>query len=109
MNWKIENCRACGSSELELVLNLGTTPLADALLRADQLDQPEVTAPLEVVFCTRCALLQINQNVLTDILFCRDYPYYSSVSKARLAHFEESARRLIASRNLSPRDLVVEA
>ena len=109
MSWKIEKCRACGSGELSLVLDLGTTPLADALVRADQLQDPEITAPLEVVFCGNCSLLQINQSVPPEILFCRDYPYYSSVSKALLEHFGSSARRLIESRNLGADSLVVEA
>jgi SAM-dependent methyltransferase len=109
MSWKIENCRACGSRELSLVLDLGTTPLADALVRADQLQEPEITAPLEVVFCSDCSLLQINQSVPPEILFCRDYPYYSSVSKALLEHFGKSANRLIESRQLGPDSLVVEA
>lgn len=109
MSWKIENCRACGGSELSLVLDLGTTPLADALVRADQLQETEITAPLEVVFCSDCSLLQINQSVPPEILFCRDYPYYSSVSKALLAHFGASANSLIESRKLGPECLVVEA
>lgn len=109
MNWPIQACRACGSGVLESVLQLGTTPLADALVRADRLEQPEITAPLELVFCPACALLQINQTVPPEILFCRDYPYYSSVSKSLLQHFEDSARRIIVSRELGPGALVIEA
>jgi SAM-dependent methyltransferase len=109
MDWKIDSCRACGSPDLELVLDLGTTPLADALLRPDQLEQQEITAPLEVMFCSNCALVQINQSVPPEILFCRDYPYYSSVSKSLLAHFEDSACQIIESRKLGSGSLVVEA
>lgn len=109
MSWKIEACRACGSPDLQLVLDLGTTPLADALVRDDQLSEPEITAPLEVVFCASCSLLQINHTVPPEILFCRDYPYFSSVSKALLAHFAASSKHLMESRRLGPDSLVVEA
>src|SRR5215831_18869240 len=109
MSWKIEKCRGCGSTELELILDLGTTPLADALVRAEHLCEPEITAPLEVVFCCKCSLLQITENVPPEILFCRDYPYFSSVSPALLEHFGSSARALIQSRQLGSGSLVVEA
>ena len=97
---KIANCRGCGCADLHLVLDLGTTPLADALLRSDQLDQPEITAPLQLVFCPDCSLLQIDETVPPEILFCREYPYYSSVSKALLQHFADSAENLIRTRQL---------
>jgi SAM-dependent methyltransferase len=109
MNWKIDCCRACGSSDLDVVLDLGATPLADALLWPDQLEQPEITAPLELAFCSDCALVQINQSVPPEVLFCRDYPYYSSVSATLLAHFEDSAHQIVESRRLGPGSLVVEA
>jgi len=47
--------------------------------------------------------------VSPEILFCRDYPYYSSVSKALLQHFGESAQELIESRKLNSDSLVIEA
>src|SRR5215469_4885781 len=100
MTWKLDRCRLCDSADLELVLDLGTTPLADALVRHDRLSEPEISVPLEVVFCSQCSLLQINQTVPPQILFCRDYPYFSSISKTLLDHFAASARRLIESRKL---------
>jgi hypothetical protein len=47
--------------------------------------------------------------VSPEILFCRDYPYFSSVSKALLQHFGKSAEELIESRKLNSNSLVVEA
>ncbi|MFV2003317.1 MAG: methyltransferase domain-containing protein, partial [Paracoccaceae bacterium] len=38
-----------------------------------------------------------------------DYPYFSSVSPALMAHFHASAQDIIAARNLRPADLVIEA
>lgn len=101
-------CRACGSAQLEPVLSLGSTPLADVLLTADQLDGPEYIAPLDVVFCPSCTLVQITETVRPDLLFGRDFPYFSSISKALLQHFGASARELIASRGLSKDSLVIE-
>ena len=105
----ITNCRSCGHPHLETILDLGTTTLADALLWEKQLDQPEISAPLQVAFCPNCTLVQITATVPPEILFCRDYPYYSSVSPALLRHFGDSAQAIITDRKLDENSLVVEA
>lgn len=103
-------CRSCGYEHLEVILDFGETPLADALLTEDQLSEEEITAPLDLAFCPKCSLAQITETVPPEILFCRDYPYFSSVSPALLAHFAESAQALIRERNLDARQsFVVEA
>ncbi len=102
-------CRSCGHNELELILSFGETPLADRLLRQDQLDKPEITAPLDLAFCPKCSLAQITVSVSPDILFRDEYPYFSSVSKQLLEHFGGSARQIIESRKLNGHALVVEA
>ena len=103
------HCRACNSSQCIPILSFGTTPLADALLSADQLGSPEVTAPLDLVFCPDCSLVQITETVPPEILFCRNYPYFSSVSKSLLEHFAKSAEAIVHARGLSAGSLVIEA
>ncbi len=102
-------CLSCGHHELQLILSFGDTPLADRLLRQDQLDKPEITAPLDFAFCPKCSLAQITVSVSPDILFRDEYPYFSSVSKQLLEHFGGSARAIIDSRKLNGHALVVEA
>jgi SAM-dependent methyltransferase len=102
-------CRSCGNSDLKRIIDFGYTPLADGLLTKDQLDQPEYTAPLDLVFCPECGLVQITESVPPEILFCQDYPYFSSVSPSLLKHFGDSARALIESRQLNSDSLVIEA
>jgi hypothetical protein len=101
-------CRSCGAESLDAVLSLGSTPLADRLVPPDDLDTPDVTAPLDVAFCSSCALVQIRATVRPEVLFGRDYPYYSSVSDALLEHSREHADELITTRRLGPESLVVE-
>jgi SAM-dependent methyltransferase len=101
-------CRSCGGNDLAPVLDLGTTPLADRMLRPDQLGEPEPTFPLEVVFCRDCALVQILETVDPEVLFDADYPYYSSFSDHLLEHSRENVTELIARRGLGPDSLVVE-
>jgi SAM-dependent methyltransferase len=102
-------CRSCGQVGLEPVLSLGSTPLADALLTEDQLSLPELIVPLDWVYCPNCSLVQITESVDPEILFQRDYPYFSSVSKSLVKHFRESAEDIMQMLDLSPESMVVEA
>lgn len=107
---RIDHCRACGphAAPLELVLDLGRTPLANRLLRADQLADPEPTFPLDLVRCPACTLVQITETVPPDELF-REYAYFSSFSDTMLRHAAASASRLADELKLGPTSLVVEA
>ena len=102
-------CLSCGNSDLDLIISFGYTPLADNLLTKDQLELPEYTAPLDLAFCPQCSLVQITEKVPPEILFCQDYPYFSSVSPSLLKHFGDSAKNLIKTRNLNSDSLVIEA
>ena len=105
----VRACRSCGSDRLTPFLDLGSTPLADRLPTEAELDDPEPLVPLVVVLCEDCALVQITETVDPEVLFCRNYPYYSSVSPALMEHFGASARRILESRPLGADSLVVEA
>jgi SAM-dependent methyltransferase len=100
-------CRSCGANELELVLSLGRTPLANALLTKEQLSQPEPHYPLDLAFCSSCALVQITETVPPADLFS-EYLYFSSFSDTMLRHAQSLVMRLIAERQLGPRSLVIE-
>ena len=105
---QISSCRSCGNPNLKPIISFGSTPLADALLTEEQLKKPEFIVPLDLVFCPNCTLVQITETVDPEILFCRDYPYFSSTSKAYLKHSRENAEELIMSRKLNSNSLVVE-
>ena len=101
-------CRSCGALEVETVLSLGTTPLANSLVAPERLDEPEPTYPLDLAFCAACSLVQITETVPPDVLF-RDYVYFSSYSDTMIRHATALADELLAERGLGPESLVVEA
>jgi len=100
-------CRSCGKPDLELILSLGRTPLANALLAPEQLALPEDRYPLELAFCKNCTLVQILETVPPETLF-RNYLYFSSFSDTILKHAEQIASRMIQSRELGPNSLAAE-
>jgi len=101
-------CRSCGSSGVTTVLDLGEVPLTGALRRPDQLDEPEPHYPLELGFCANCYLVQLRHDVSPELLFARDYPYFSSVADDLVAHSQRHAEALVAERGLGPGSLVLE-
>ena len=101
-------CHVCGGSDLRQVLSLGHTPLANSLLRTDELDEPEPTFPLDLVFCPNCTLVQLLESVPPERLF-REYFYFSSFSDTMLRHAEKLAKQVISRRKLGPKSLVIEA
>src|ERR1043165_9721184 len=100
-------CRSCEHAELQSVLSLGRTPLANALLTEAQLNEPEKTYPLELVFCSHCSLVQLTESVSPKKLF-REYVYLSSFSDTMLRHAEQSSSALIGAKNLGAASLVME-
>jgi len=100
-------CRSCGYDNLNIILSLGRTPLANALLARDQLALPEETFPLDLVFCPRCALVQITETVSPEKLF-REYFYFSSFSDTVLQNASILANNLISRCRLNNNSLVVE-
>ncbi|MBX3206657.1 MAG: class I SAM-dependent methyltransferase [Labilithrix sp.] len=107
MSTTITTCRACGAKDLEPVLSLGKTPLANALLSAEDLAKPEPAFPLELVFCASCTLVQITEEVPPETMF-GEYLYFSSFSDTMLRHAEAIATRLTKEQALGPQSLVVE-
>jgi SAM-dependent methyltransferase len=104
----IANCRSCGGNDLRVILDLGSQPIANALLGEEELSRPEAKFPLAVAFCPACALLQVTETVPPDVLYRRDYPYFSSSSPALLKHSAEHVEALVAKYELGPRSFVVE-
>ena len=100
-------CRGCGKANLPVVLSLGSTPLANALRSASELDVPDPRYPLDVALCPACALVQLVETVDPAVLFA-DYAYLSSVSDTMLRHAQAYAERLLQGRALGANALVVE-
>lgn len=104
----ISGCRSCGEKDLKPIIEFGKTPLADGLLKKEQLNLPEIQVPLSLVFCPKCSLVQIVETVDPEVLFCRNYPYFSSTSKEYIQHTKKNAEEIISERKLGVQSLVIE-
>src|ERR1700756_4406209 len=105
---RITKCRSCGCDDLRIILDLGSQPIANALLSEEELSRPEARDTLAVAFCRACALLQVTETIPADFLFGSDFPYSSSSSPALLKHSAEHVDELARKYQLGPRSFVVE-
>ena len=101
-------CRMCKSNNLTQFLDLGFMPPADQFLRKEQLREPEVHYPLEVMICNVCGLAQLSYVVSPEILYRHDYPYESSTTQMGRRHWGEFAKTTTERLRLNSNDLVVD-
>ncbi|MEZ5399803.1 MAG: class I SAM-dependent methyltransferase [Bryobacteraceae bacterium] len=101
-------CRACGGGALETIVAFGETPLADGLVAPGRLKDADPVAPLTMVLCPQCSLVQILETVRPEVLFSDDYPYYSSVSPAFMEHARANAVEMIETRRLDAGSKAIE-
>jgi len=102
------SCRICDATDLEPILSLGPTALANAFLRSPEEFASERLFALDVYFCGRCGLLQLLDVVNPETLY-RHYLYVTGTSATMAVHNQALARSLVDQLGLSPRDLVAEA
>jgi SAM-dependent methyltransferase len=100
-------CRICDATDLDPILSLGPTPLANAFLRSADEFGAERSYPLDVYFCGRCGLLQLLDVVNPEVLF-RHYLYVTGTSATQIEHNRAYARAVIDRLGLGSADLVVE-
>jgi len=100
-------CRVCEGTDLVRVLDLGSTPPANAYLKKEDLGKPEKSFPLALYYCRTCSLAQLLDVVNPEILF-KDYHFLTGASSPSVEHFkkyaEEALRPLISSKD----DLVID-
>jgi len=101
-------CRLCTAELTRSFVDLGSTPLANSFLTAEQV-AGERSYPLHARVCDACLLVQVDEAVTADAIFCSDYAYFSSFSSTWVQHARRYAEAMIARFALGPRSLVMEA
>ena len=102
-----ESCRSCGHPLTVTVLDLGLSPLSNALTAPDQLGLSETMYPLHVYVCDACFLLQLSLFASPEQIF-REYTYFSSYSTTWLAHAEAYVGEMVGARAVASDRHVVE-
>lgn len=102
-----DRCRLCDSKRLELVLPIAASPIADAYVPRERLDERQDTYPLDLYLCADCGHVQNIDVVDPEILF-RDYIYVTSSSLGLVEHYRRYADEVVAQFDVKPGALALE-
>jgi len=100
-------CRFCGATLRFTMVDLGSSPLCQTMLTAEQLDEMEPFYPLHVFVCAECSLVQLEEYVAPAAIFS-DYAYFSSYSESWLDHASRYVDDITERLGLDERSQVVE-
>ena len=101
-----KTCRLCGSSDLREAFSLGEQYINDFV-------PPErvgkgLKAPLELVLCSHCSLLQLRHTAPQEILYSRHYWYRSGVTHTMRQALRDITEQVEAMVPLSAGDVVLD-
>ena len=101
------SCRACAAPLARVFVDLGSSPLANSFLTAEQLAGPEPFYPLTVYVCQRCWLCQLPAAASPAEIF-GDYAYFSSFATSWVEHARRYVEAMIARFGFGAAHQVVE-
>ena len=87
----IDNCRVCDSEKLTSVMDFGQLALTGVFLK-DGKAAP--TAPLELIQCESCFLVQLRHTYSLESLYTESYGYESHLNSSMVGHLVRKARVL---------------
>lgn len=101
-----QNCLACGSSRLKLLIDFGNMPLAGGFMKPDEAFSRNVTYPLRLANCPDCKSMQLLNTIAPDEIF-RHYSFASNTTQSLTDHFIHLGEMLV--RKFSAKEkLIVE-
>jgi len=100
-------CRACAAALTREFVDLGSSPLANDYLSAQQIQQVEKFYPLKAYVCTSCYLVQLEAQQTPDRIFS-DYAYFSSYTDSWVRHARDYAEMAIGRFRLDQTSTIVE-
>lgn len=100
----IEKCRVCGSFQLEFLYSLGELYISDFVEEPDQ----GIKAPLTMVMCQHCSLVQLKDTAPQELLYTRFYWYRSGVTDTMKKALRDITRSIEERISLQAGDIVLD-
>jgi len=102
----ISKCRICGSSDLHGAIDLGPQALTGRFPAAGEPDPPK--APLELLRCGECGLVQLRHSVRVAEMFGDNYGYRSDTNATMRNHLGQLSAAVASRAALAPGDAVLD-
>ena len=103
---EIVECRVCSSKQLTTLFSLGTQ-YVNNFIDKDRLSDC-VIAPLELMFCENCTLVQLRHTAPQELLFSGYYWYKSGVTQTMRDALLDVAQEIERKIELSVGDVILD-
>ena len=101
------SCRLCDGRDLELVVPLSPTPVAEKYVTEEELNDPTPAFPLDLYMCCACGHVQM-LDIVNPAFLWDNFTYQSGQNKDMVNHFEDCVQKICRRIGSSPGDLVVD-
>lgn len=102
---KVDKCRLCGSSKLEGILSLGDQCISAFV---GETDSNPIVAPLDLIKCSNCQLVQLRHSTNPKILYSDNYGYRSGLNTTMMHELRNLVDSILALKRLKTGDVVVD-
>ena len=102
------HCRFDNQPIRDVFIDLGFSPLSNALLTSEDLNEGEIHYPLKVYVSDRTFLVQLDVFEKAEDIFSKEYVYHSSFSDSWLKHCKQYCDEITRLLNLDQNSFVVE-
>lgn len=106
---KVEKCRICGNTNLQVVLDLGHQMLTGVFPKTK--DTGITTGPVKLVKCMgddACGLVQMEHSYDLGEMYGENYGYRSGLNASMVAHLHSKVKKILSLVDLNPGDLVID-
>lgn len=101
-------CRHCKTELKHVFVDLAYSPVSNAMLSSEQLNEPELYFPLKIYTCHNCWLVQVDEMEKADKIFDAEYTYFSSFSTSWLQHAKRYVDMMTERFGFNTSSLVLE-
>lgn len=105
--YRRKTCRLCESKNVEVVVSLAPTPVAEKYVTQEQAGKYQESYPLDLYMCRDCSHVQLLDVVDPKFVF-NSYTYSSSNTSGIVKHFEMCADKIVNHFQPTPKALAVD-
>jgi SAM-dependent methyltransferase len=102
-----DTCRLCGEKKLQSVIKFVPTPVGDAYLPKEHLQDEEETYPVELFLCLYCGHAQLS-DIISPKKIYQEYIYKTADSLGLVEHFQKYVESVIQKIQPQKGDLVID-
>ena len=99
-------CRLCGNDSLDFIFSIGDQYIND-FVTEDKINKGK-TAPLDIVYCSKCDLSQLKHTAPQDLLYSRQYWYRSGVTDTMKRELRNIVEDVSSKMLLEEGDIVLD-